>query len=103
MRKCVISFPSYIAKEHDKILHKSRFKNKVSMPLATTTQLICTLSLVHVSAKHIFSWMPQLLYDFRKHKTPSVPVIQSITLRRRLIQLDAARGGRWSQVSSRLF
>ena len=32
-------------------------------------------------------------------ETPSVPVIQSITLRRRLIQLDAARGGRWSQVS----
>ena len=30
---------------------------------------------------------------------PSVPVIQSITLRRRLIQLDAARGGTWSQVS----
>ena len=36
--------------------------------LATTTQLICILSLVHVSAKHIFSWTPQLLYDFRKHK-----------------------------------
>ena len=31
--------------------------------------------------------------------SPSVPVIQSITLRRRLIQLDAARGGRWKQVS----
>ena len=40
----------------------------MSIALATTTQLICILSLVHVSAKHIFSWMPQLLYDFRKHK-----------------------------------
>ena len=40
----------------------------MSIALATTTQLICILSLVHVSAKHIFSWTPQLLYDFRKHK-----------------------------------
>ena len=40
----------------------------MSMPLATTTQMICTLNMVYVSAKHIFSWMPQLLYDFPKHK-----------------------------------
>ena len=40
----------------------------MSMPLATTTHLICTLSMVHVSAKHIFSWMPQLLYDFPKEE-----------------------------------
>ena len=40
----------------------------MSMPLATTTQLISTLSLVHVSAKHVLSWMPQLLYGFPKHK-----------------------------------
>ena len=42
----------------------------MSIALETTTQPICILSLVHVyvSAKHIFSWTPQLLNDFHKHK-----------------------------------
>ena len=53
----------------------------------------------HLCFYSIDSMLP-LLSKFKfKASTPSVPVIQSVTLRRRLIQLDAARGGRWSQVS----